>query len=181
MQASYPIFEKNQGDDIVTDPLLVEVGYMGVENHFQRSIGKPRTQTRPTIDDRFTGPIIRESKLTARLSPIKKYSSDFSVTVFVPPVSFWSKYICSGKIMPFSCSALKIFTFPPATSTVSPGKPITRLIKSFKVIRKLDFIANDFIEKNKNKKLNGQYFLRVLYEIEDNLYSTGGTEIHLTY
>jgi hypothetical protein len=53
--------------------------------------------------------------------------------------------------------------------------------KSFKVIRKLDFIANDFIEKNKNKKLNGQYFLRVLYEIEDNLYSTGGTEIHLTY
>ena len=41
-----------------------------------------------------------------------------------------SRYSCSGKVKPFGSLSLKTFTFPFAISTVSPGSPITRLIKT---------------------------------------------------
>jgi len=43
---------------------------------------------------------------------------------------------------------------------------------------KFDFVANDFLEKNKDKKNDGIYFVHFLYVINNNTYSTGIKQIY---
>ncbi|MBK8399490.1 MAG: hypothetical protein IPL26_30145 [Leptospiraceae bacterium] len=56
-----------------------------------------------------------------------------------------------------------------------------RAMQKHEFKNRFDFIANDFIEKNKNIKIDGSYFVHFLYVIEKKTYSTGIKQIYLTY
>src|SRR5579864_5675480 len=90
--------------------------------------GKRRTNTRPIIFARGTGPHTRLSEELGRLSPMTKYWSGPSVTVCGTPLPLFARY---GSLrVTDEPSGSSIVSLLPSTCTVSPGNPMMRLIKN---------------------------------------------------